>query len=339
MRPVRVFWVSPAPSVFSSKYINIVARALAVGGTPHGSCISVWRTTTTGHVAMPSHGCCMGERWLVRLWCGFRGVSWLCTWRVNYARRTEDKRPRSAASSDVVCRRQREGPEESETGGTLSITGLLLPTPLHQESLALPLHCEAGIDRGERLHLLCQHVSLPFELPDFGVHGPHITWDVHRACQVVFVLEGTVLDIDFSLHMVQLLFRLGEFGRRGLPAPLERGFGNAPLLILLDEPRRLAVQSLDIPGERGVVLARLLLRLPGTGEQRLDVLFLPGIGGAFTRDVGAPRIPCPGPNNATDPGANGGPTSTSNECADPRPDRGSCPGSDQGALRGRALRV
>ena len=209
----------------------------------------------------------------------------------------------------------------------------------HEARLAPPLRREAGIDRGECLDLLCQHVSLPFELPDFGVQSSHLAWSMRRAGEVVFVLEGTVLDIDFRLHMVQLLFRLGEFGRRGLLAPLEGGFGNTPLLILLDEPRRLAVHSLDIPGERGVVLARLFLRLPGTGEQRLDVLFLSGIGGAFTRDVGAPRIPCPSPNNATDPGANGGPTSTANECTDPRPDRGSCPGPDQGAFRGRALRV
>src|SRR5262249_53128346 len=128
-------------------------------------------------------------------------------------------------------------------------------------------------------------------------------------------------------------------GRRGLLAPLECAFGNTPLLILLDEPCRLAVQPLDISRQRGVVLARLLLRLPGTGEQRFDILFLTGIGGAFAPHVGAPSIPRPRPHDAPDPGADGGATSPPNECAVPRPDGGSCPGPEQGALRGRALGV
>jgi len=56
--------------------------------------------------------------------------------------------------------------------------------------------------------------------------------DVRRARQVVFLLECTVLDSDFTLHVLELLFRLGEFCRRCLPAPLESAFSNAPLLVV-----------------------------------------------------------------------------------------------------------
>jgi hypothetical protein len=100
------------------------------------------------------------------------------------------------------------------------------------------------MDRGECLHLLCQHVSLAFELPDFGVQLSHLAWSVCRAGEGGVVLEGTVLDIDFGLHLLELVFRLGEFGCRGLLAPLERAFGHTPLLVLLDEPCGLAVQPL-----------------------------------------------------------------------------------------------
>src|SRR5262245_61562810 len=202
-----------------------------------------------------------------------------------------------------------------------------------------PLRHQACIDRGQGLHLLRQHVALPFELPDFGVQRAHLAWSLCRAGEAGFLLEGTVLDVDFGLHLVELLFRLGEFGRRGLLAPLEGTFGETPLLVLLDEPGRLAVQPLDIARQRGVVLARLLLRLPGTGEQRLDVLFLPSIGGAFARDVRAPGIPRPGAHDAPDPGTDGGPTSPPHEGADPSPDGGAGSGPEQGALRSRALGV
>ena len=114
--------------------------------------------------------------------------------------------------------------------------------PLHEERFVPPLRREACIDRGKCLYLLSQHVSLAFELPDFGVQSSHLAWSLRRAGEVGFVLEGTVLDIDFGLHLLELLFCLGEFGRRGLLAPLERAFGKTPLLVLLDEPCGLAVQ-------------------------------------------------------------------------------------------------
>jgi hypothetical protein len=98
------------------------------------------------------------------------------------------------------------------------------------------------MDRGQGLHLLRQHVPLPFELPDGGVQLAHLAWSVRRAGEVGFVLECTVLNVDFGLHVLELLFRFGEFGRRGLLAPLECYFGKTPLLVLLDEPCRLAVQ-------------------------------------------------------------------------------------------------
>ena len=99
---------------------------------------------------------------------------------------------------------------------------------------------------------------------------------------------------------------LGEFCYCFLTAPLESAFGNAPLLVLLYEPRRLTVKALDIRRKGGVILPRLFLCLTGTGEQRLDVIFLTGIFGSFARDVGAPGISRTGPDDATDTGTNGG---------------------------------
>ena len=55
-----------------------------------------------------------------------------------------------------------------------------------------------------------------------------------------------MLDLDFALHVLELLFRLGEFCCCFLTTPLESAFGNAPLLVLLYEPRRLTVKALDI---------------------------------------------------------------------------------------------
>jgi len=121
--------------------------------------------------------------------------------------------------------------------------------------------------------------------------------------------------------VLELLFRLGEFCRRCLPAPLESAFANAPLLVLLHEPRRLTVQALDIPREAALLLPRLLLRLTGTGEQRIDVLFLTGIFGSFAGNVGAPGIPRTGPDDATDTGANGSATPSTKRARRPQPRR------------------
>ncbi len=46
----------------------------------------LWAHNLTDHATWLPHGCCMGERGLVRSWCGFRGVGcWL--WLMNGARR------------------------------------------------------------------------------------------------------------------------------------------------------------------------------------------------------------------------------------------------------------
>ena len=184
-----------------------------------------------------------------------------------------------------------------------------------------------------------QHISLPFELPDFCVHSAHMAWDTRRTHQLLFLLECTLLDLDFGLHVLKLLFRLGEFCRRFLTAPLESTFGNAPLPVLLYEPRCLVVKALDICREGRVVLPRLLLRLTSTGEQRIDVIFLTGILGPFARDVGASGISRTGPDDATDTGANGGPPPPANERAYPSPYSGPYPRPYRCALYGRALGV
>ena len=101
--------------------------------------------------------------------------------------------------------------------------------------------------------------------------------------------------------MLELLFRLGEFCYCFLTAPLESAFGNAPLLVLLYEPRRLTVKALDIRRKGGVILPRLFLCLTGTGEQRLDVIFLTGIFGSFARDVGPQAYPVPAPTTPPTP--------------------------------------
>jgi hypothetical protein len=90
---------------------------------------------------------------------------------------------------------------------------------------------------------LFQHVSLVFELPDFCVHSAYVAWDARRARLVLFLLECTLLDLDFGLYVLELLLRLSEFCRRFLTAPLERAFSNTPLLVLLYEPRCLAVKA------------------------------------------------------------------------------------------------
>lgn len=166
-----------------------------------------------------------------------------------------------------------------------------------------------------------------------------MAWDACCARLVLFLLECTLLDLDFGLHVLELLLCLGEFCRRFLTAPLESAFGNAPLLVLLYEPRRLAVKALDVRREGSVVLPRLFLRLTGTGEQRIDVIFLTRIFGSFARDVGAPGISRTGPDDATDTGANGGTPSSTNERAYPSPYGGPYPRPYCRALYGRALGV
>jgi hypothetical protein len=135
---------------------------------------------------------------------------------------------------------------------------------MHWESLSTTLHREACIDRGERLHLLFQHVSLPFELPDFCVHSAHMAWDTCRACLVLFLLKCTLLNLDFGLHVLELLFRHGEFCRRCLTPPLESVFGNAPLRVLLYELHRLAVKALNIRCEGGALYGRVCSCVPRT---------------------------------------------------------------------------
>ena len=171
------------------------------------------------------------------------------------------------------------------------------------------------------------------------MHSAQLAWDTGRARLVLFLLECTLLNLDFGLHVLELLFRLGEFCRGFLTAPLESTFGNAPLPVLLYEPRCLTVKALDIRREGNVVLPRLLLRLTGTDEQRIDVIFLTGILGPFARDVGAPGISRTGPDDATDTGANGGPPPPANERAYPSPYGGPYPRPYRRALYGRALGV
>jgi hypothetical protein len=153
------------------------------------------------------------------------------------------------------------------------------------------------------------------------------------------LLECALLDLDFGLYVLKLLFCLGEFCRRCLTAPLESPLRNAPLPVLLHKLRRLTVKALDIRGEGGIVLPCLFLRLTGTGQQRIDVILLMGIRGFFARDVGAPGIPCTSPDDATDTGTNGGATPPANECAYPSSDGSPCPGSDQRAVRSGARGV
>jgi hypothetical protein len=74
---------------------------------------------------------------------------------------------------------------------------------------------------------------------------------------VLFLLECTLLNLDFGLHVLELLFRLGEFCRRCLTPPLESVFGNAPLRVLLYEPHRLAVKALNIRCEGGALYGRV----------------------------------------------------------------------------------
>ena len=163
--------------------------------------------------------------------------------------------------------------------------------------------------------------------------------DARCARQFLFLLECTLLDLDFGLHVLELLFRLGEFCRCFLTAPLESVFGNTPLLVLLYEPRRLIVKALDIHRKGGVVLPCLLLGLTGTGEQRIDVIFLTGIFGSFARDMGAPGISRTGPDNATDTSANGGTPPSTNERPYPSPYGGPYPRPYSRTLYGRTLGV
>ena len=84
-----------------------------------------------------------------------------------------------------------------------------------------------------------------------------MAWDACRARLVLFLLECTLLDLDFGLHVLELLFCLGEFCRRFLTPPLESVFGNAPLRVLLYELHRLAVKALNIRCEGGALYGRV----------------------------------------------------------------------------------